>query len=246
MSIINILIPMAGKGERMKSETPKPLIDVAGKSMIQVVIENFKMNDSKIFNPIFCVGYDHCKKYKLDKTLLSFCKNAKIVYIEEQTDGPACTALLAEKYINNNAPLIIINSDQIVLDFNIEYFRAFAKNADADGVLGIFLSNNPKNSYVRLNSAFKIIETKEKEVISNFATNGIHFWKRGSDFVNSASQMIKDNIRTNNEFYIAPSYNYLIKENKKILPFFYNLHFPIGTKNDLDFFVKNGIIDNRV
>jgi hypothetical protein len=45
--------------------------------------------------------------------------------------------------------------------------------------------------------------------------------------------MIENKEMYNNEFYIAPSYNYLIKKGKRVLPFFYNLHFPIGTPNDL-------------
>ena len=64
----------------------------------------------------------------------------------------------------------------------------------------------------------------------------MHFWKHGKDFVSSSEQMISLNDKYSNEFYVAPSYNYLIKEGKKILPFYYNLHFPIGIPEDLMFF----------
>jgi hypothetical protein len=61
----------------------------------------------------------------------------------------------------------------------------------------------------------------------------LHYWKEGKFFVDSAEEMIAKEDRYNNEFYIAPSYNYLIKQGKKILPYFFNLHFPIGTPEDL-------------
>ena len=86
---------------------------------------------------------------------------------------------------------------------------------------------------MKLDPHGEVTEIKEKIVISNIATNGLHFWKNGKDFVYSAKEMINAEERYNNEFYIAPSYNYLIKTNKKILPYFYNLHFPIGTPEDL-------------
>jgi hypothetical protein len=75
---------------------------------------------------------------------------------------------------------------------------------------------------------------KEKIVISNIATNGLHYWKFGKYFVDSAEEMIRGNDRYNGEFYIAPTYNYLINKGKKILPYFFNLHFPIGIPEDLE------------
>jgi len=79
-----------------------------------------------------------------------------------------------------------------------------------------------------------IVDTfAEKEVISNIATNGIHWFRRGSDFVRGAEKMIEADDRVNGEFYIAPSVNYLIAEGLKVMPFFFNLHFPIGTPEDL-------------
>ena len=79
-----------------------------------------------------------------------------------------------------------------------------------------------------------MVEVKEKIVISNLATNGLHYWKHGKYFVKSAEEMIAQNDRYNGEFYVAPTYNYLIKDGKKVLPYFFNLHFPIGVPEDLE------------
>lgn len=230
---------MAGRGKRFVDaghEVPKPLINVLGKPMIQAVVENLQIDGDYIF--IIQRQYDD--DYNVADLLTQIVPNCTIIQIDGITEGPACTALLAENYINDD-PLIIVNCDQIIEDFNIEHLLKFTKVNKADGVLGAFISTSNKNSYLKLDQDGQVTEIKEKIVISNIATNGLHFWKCGKDFVWSAKEMIKANEKYNNEFYIAPTYNYLIKQNKAILPYFYNLHFPIGTPEDLIRYVDGAI-----
>lgn len=229
---MNILIPMAGSGQRFKDAgytKIKPLIEVFNKPMVQAVIENLGPEN----NFIFVLN----KEQDIDFSVTNFIKkcvpSAIIRYTEKLTEGPACTALLAQDDISES-DLIIINCDQIIRDFDISKLIEFAKVNDADGILGAFISSSKKNSYVKLDPNGEVIEVREKIVISNIATNGLHYWKNGKDFVESAQQMISANDRYNNEFYIAPSYNYMIQNGKKVLPFFYNLHMPIGTPEDLE------------
>lgn len=233
---MNILIPMAGEGKRFSDvgyTTQKPLIPVLGKPMIQSVYENLNVDA----NYIFIIQKKHLQEGNFEEILKSIDPNCRIILVDELTEGPASTCLLAEKLINDE-PLMIINCDQMIHDFNMNYLIEFMMNTNADGVLGAFISTSNKNSYMKLDDEGKVIEVKEKIVISNIATNGLHIWKKGSDFVESAKEMITINERYNNEFYIAPSYNNLIKKGKKILPFFYNLHFPIGTPEDLEKYQK--------
>lgn len=235
---INVLIPMAGLGSRFKDTHPnqlKPFIDVNGKPMIEQVINNY--NQFPNINFIFIIRKD-LPIDVLKNICLKTNINYSIIIIDELTEGSACTCLLAENFINSNNPLIITNCDQITKDLNIENIINYSNYNNSDGILGVFNSNSTKNSYVKLNDEFNIIEVREKLVISNIATNGFHFWKHGSLFVESAKEMIKNNERYNNEFYVAPTYNYLIKNNKIIKPYYFNLHFPIGTPSDLEIFLN--------
>lgn len=223
---------MAGDGVRFANsdyKTPKPLIDVFGAPMIQRVIENLNIDA----NFTFIVREEHQSNYQICDILRKIKPNSNIIEIDYLTDGPARTALLAEQYIDESE-LFIVNCDQIIRDFNIDTFLEFSRITKSDGILGCFISSSPKNSYVKLNDVGEIIDIKEKIVISNVATNGLHYWKNGKYFVYSTNDMISNSDRYNNEFYIAPSYKYLLSEGKKILPFFYNLHFPIGIPSDLD------------
>jgi len=236
---MNILLPMGGLGSRFSTSHPgqlKPLINVCGKSMITRVISN--LNQSKNIKFIIVM----LKKDFLHKEFQEIFDNLNIQYelilIDKPTEGPACTCLLAKKYINNDEPLVIVNCDQIIFDLNLKHLIQFLKLNEADGVIGVFHSNSNKNSYIKLGEDLRIQEVKEKIVISNIASNGLHLWSKGSYFVKSAEEMIQKNDRYSNEFYVAPTYNYLIKDGKKIIPYYFNLHYPIGTPEDLSYFEK--------
>ena len=84
-----------------------------------------------------------------------------------------------------------------------------------------------------------IVTAVEKNVISNNATVGIYFWKKGSDYVKYAKQMIKKNIRVNNEFYVCPVFNEAIQDKKIIKIKKIDKMWGLGTPEDLDYFYKN-------
>jgi dTDP-glucose pyrophosphorylase len=223
---------MAGAGTRFKEAgytDPKPLIDVDGMSMIQTVIYNFSTYDkSEEYHIIYNeneIGHQELGR------ILGYNIRWKLYGVTELTEGPAASALLAE--INPELPLLIVNCDQVINDFSWGLFLKFCQRNDADGVIGCFISTSPKNSYVRLNDDGEVCEVREKEVISNMATNGLHYWRRGGDFIESANAMIEAGDKQAGEYYIAPTYNYLISQGKKVLPYFFNLHYPIGTPEDL-------------
>jgi beta-phosphoglucomutase-like phosphatase (HAD superfamily)/dTDP-glucose pyrophosphorylase len=234
---LNVLIPMAGAGSRFAAAGytfPKPLIEVRDKTMIQTVVDNLNMEA----NYIFIVQKDHYEKYNLKSLLSAIKPGCKIVQVEGMTEGAACTTLLARELIDNDHPLIMANSDQFVEWNTNEVMYAF--NADSiDGGILTFKANHPKWSYAKLDDNGFVSEVAEKNVISENATVGIYFWKKGSDYVKYADQMIAANDRTNNEFYVCPVFNYAIKDNKKIRIKQIERMWGIGTPEDLKYFLEN-------
>ena len=238
---MKILIPMAGEGSRFFKEGytfPKPLIDINGKPMIQKVVENLYFDAEYIF----LVRKEHLKKYNgIRSTLERITKGRfKIVEVDGLTEGAACTALLARDYINNDDDVLIANSDQFV-QYSPENFKCLKEMTDADAIVYTFEAVHPKWSFVKINSEGIITEVAEKNPISNIATCGIYWYRKGSDFVKYADRMIEKNIRVNNEFYIAPVYNELIQDGKKLIPFFVHSMWGLGTPEDLNAFIKNNI-----
>lgn len=239
---MKILIPMAGEGSRFKKQGytfPKPLIDVDGKPMIQRVIENLNFHDEEL-EFIFLVRKEHLEKYSGLYVTLSKISNEKlkIIEVDELTEGAACTALLAKEYINTDEDLLIANSDQIV-DCRLENFTTIKSMTSVDGIIFTFNAIHPKWSFVKVNSNRLIVEVAEKNPISNVATCGIYWYKKGKDFVEAAEKMISKNIRVNNEFYIAPTYNELIEDGKIIIPFYVQKMHGIGTPEDLNLFLSD-------
>jgi dTDP-glucose pyrophosphorylase len=236
---LNVIVPMAGAGSRFEKAGytfPKPLIDVQGKPMIQLVVESTNIEATFIY----IVQKSHREKYNLDTLLNLITPNCKIVEVDGITEGAACTVLLAKEHIDNGNQLILMNSDQFI-EWDSTEFMYQMNEKGFDGAIVCFEATHPKWSFAKENDNGLITEVAEKNPISNQATAGIYYFKHGSDFVKYAEQMIEKDIRTNNEFYVCPVYNEAISDDKKI----YNYQIPtknmwgLGTPEDLNYYLEN-------
>jgi beta-phosphoglucomutase-like phosphatase (HAD superfamily)/dTDP-glucose pyrophosphorylase len=234
---MNVIIPMAGRGSRFADvgyTFPKPLIEVNGKPMIQVVLENLNIEA----NYTFVVRKEHYDKYSLQYLLTLIAPGCNIVQVDELTEGSACTTLLAKEFIDNDDPLLLANSDQFMEWNSNECLYAF--NADGiDGGILTFKATHPKWSYAKVGSDGFVAEVAEKKPISEDATVGVYFWKKGSDYVKYAEQMIDKDIRTNGEFYICPVFNEAIADGKKVRIKEIERMWGIGTPEDLNYFLEH-------
>ena len=233
---MNVLIPMAGAGSRFEQAGytfPKPLIEVKGKPMIQLVVDSLNIDARHIF----VVQESHYEKYNLKHLLNLISPNCEVVCVNGVTEGAACTTLLAKKFIDNNEPLVFANSDQF-LDWDSNEFMYSMEADEIDGGMLTFTATHPKWSFAKLNDDGFVTEVAEKKPISDIATVGVYYWKRGADYVKYAEQMIRENIRVNNEFYVCPVFNEAIKDGKKIKTFHFDGMWGIGTPEDLDIFNK--------
>jgi len=232
----NIVLPIAGNGQRFVDggyKTIKPLIEFEGKYLIQKSMESIDYENS---NLIFIVRREHVQTFNLDLKLKEiFGQDIIIIILENPTEGALCTCLFAEKYINNDCPLIIFTPDcYFEPKFSIERV-----SSNYDGAVSTFSSTSPAHSYVQLNSDNLVVKAAEKEVISENAVGGLYYFKRGSVFVKYAKDQIEKNIKTKGEFYICPVYNLLIDAGLKIGIDKNTRHDILGTPEDLDFYLKN-------
>jgi dTDP-glucose pyrophosphorylase len=215
--MLNILIPMGGATDfdRAEYSYPKPLIEINGKPLIELVVEGLdKIKMDKRF--IFIVNAADCQKHHLDSVLRLITKDRGIVIqLEKETKGAACSALMAIDYIYNNDALMISNGDHI---FDCDLNSALSK-FDSRGVVAgtvCFDSVHPKWSFVRLDENKKIIETAEKRPLSRNAIAGLYYFQHGSDFVRAAMKTIEKEASVDGQFYVAPSLNELVLEGKNM------------------------------
>lgn len=235
---INVLVPMAGLGSRFAEKgyaLPKPLIKIFGKPMIQLVVESLNLDNA---NYIFIVQKEHRVKYHLDDVLDGIAPGCTIVEVDGLTDGAARTTLMAKHLINNDVPLVVSNSDQVVV-WDSSVFRALAFS---QGVIATFTADDPKWSYAEIENGI-VKRVAEKEVISNNASVGIYSFKTGADYVKYAEQMIAKDIRTNNEFYIAPVYNEAIEDGQLVVAYEVEEMHGLGTPEDMNNYINEVIND---
>lgn len=234
--MINIVIPMAGEGSRFKEAgytIPKPFLRLFDKPMIEAVIENVRpLEESNVY---LIARRDHKDRIE---PLVEKLKNVFIVYLDEVTQGAACTVLKAKRYIDNNDPLIIANSDQLIYwnkadklvkvhhglttnlwfkeQNNIQDLINRARLNLATGSIATFEASEEKWSYARTEydcfGVPLVKEVAEKQVISKHATCGIYYYAAGRYFCEAAEDMIAKDERTRGEFYVCPVFNKMMNK----------------------------------
>lgn len=238
--MINIVVPMAGLGSRFSRAgyaQPKPLIPVLGRTMIELVVDNLRPATAHRF--IFVCQRAHEATHGVGALLRRIAPGCEIVLIDGVTEGAACSVLLADAAIDDAQPLLIANCDQYV-DAAIDAFLAQAAAPGIDGTIMTMPGTDPKWSYVRRGPDGRVVEVREKAVISNEATVGIYHFRRGSDFVRGARAMIARDERVNGEFYVAPVYNELIGNGARVAAYdIGSAMFGIGTPQDLEAFLAH-------
>jgi dTDP-glucose pyrophosphorylase len=244
-NIINIVLPIAGRGSRFAEAgyvQPKPLIPVHGIPMIEVVVRNIKPSSPHHF--IFIALKEHLDSLGMSDTLNRIAPGCSIIPVDNVTEGAACTVLLAKQLINNENELMIANTDQWV-DVDINNYLNVLNQNKLDGLIMTMAANDSKWSYVGFDESGNVNNVVEKQVISNEATVGIYNFKEGKNFVLAAEEMIKNDLRVNGEFYVAPVYNHLIKMGHKLGVFNIgeenNGMYGLGIPSDLQSFLRNKI-----
>ena len=216
--MINVLMPLGGGSKFFDREEyfyPKMLIEIQGKPMVQHAIENLQGLDQDL-QFIFVVKRSDCTEFHLNETLRLLTNDrCKIVMLEHDTKGAACSSLIAVDHINNEAPLIIANFDQ-VFDCDLANFLNQFKIINSDAGCLTFNSTHPRWSYVLINEAGQVLEAAEKRPLSRDAIAGFYYYKSGHEFVKAAQSAIRKSCSNTDIFYISPTFNELILQNKLV------------------------------
>lgn len=237
--MVNVIIPAAGEGSRFAKagwKKPKPFIDVDGRPMLDHVIDNVTPKDALV---TLLLRKQHIDAH--EDVLQKFQKGGhRIRPVSALTEGTASTVLLARRVFDNDQPMMVANSDQLV-DFDVNAYINDCFNRKLDGSILVFRDPemDAKWSFVKLDKNGLVTEVAEKKPISDLATVGIYLFSKGREFISAAIDMIAANDRVNNEFYTCPVYNYMIRNGARIgiyeVPM--NAMAGLGTPDDLSQFL---------
>lgn len=216
VSDVNVIIPAAGEGSRFAKagwKKPKPFIDLMGKPVLRHVIDNVTPPGA---HATLLLRKAHVEASP--EIVREFSRSGVTIQpVEKLTEGTACTVLLARRLFDNDRPMMVANSDQMV-DFDVSDFIRDCLSRGLDGSILVFRDPalDPKWSFARVDVDGHVVEVAEKKPISDLATVGIYLFARGRDFVSAAADMIAVNDRVNGEFYTCPIYNYMIASGARI------------------------------
>tara|TARA_B100001750_G_C15518642_1_gene609528 strand:- start:1396 stop:2121 length:726 start_codon:yes stop_codon:yes gene_type:complete len=234
---MNILFPMGGRGSRLGyySSNPKPLIKILGKTILEWSVQSLNLDG----NYIFCINKKHDEEFKISEQLKKIKPDCKVISIEYQTQGALETILHARKFIDNNEDLLISDADHF-LDWDSNFFQKNIVPQKFDACTMVFPEprTEEKSSYVILDKDGYVVKAAEKSRISDTALVGLHYFKNGSNFVRYADEIIKNNIRAKNEFYISLIYNIFVKYKKKVITYPIKKMWPLGSPDELNTFVN--------
>ena len=215
---MNVLLLLAGSSSAFGKAGhiyPKSLVEVAGEAMIDKVLGCLDPLLRPGTNMIAAIRRDENHTHHLGDVVRLIVPGARLVEIENDTGGAACTALVAIEHINNDDPLIVTNGDQII-DVDLgEVVEEFKKRKLDAGTI-TFRGIHPRWSFVRLNDEGFVEEAAEKRPISRMATAGFYYFARGRDFVESACAMLRKEASTEGLYYVCPTFNQMILKGARI------------------------------
>ena len=240
---MNIIIPMAGSGERFVSAgytDPKPLIKVGGKHIVEYVCDMFDKNND---NFVFICNDKHLATTEMRDILSRMVSKSTIVSMPQHKLGPVYTVLAAEEYIKDDEPTIVAYCDNPVT-WNYDDFKAFIDINDVDGCVISHTGFHPHTlsstlfAYSKTDVKNRVWEIKEKSCYTNnrfeeHASSGIYYFKRGDMIKVYFKQAIAERVCYNGEYYVTLVFNLLIKDGLSVYSYLNDTVLAFGTPNEV-------------
>lgn len=232
---INILILASAKVPEQQGEYDYPmcLTEINGMSLLECIVVNIQsITNAKLV----CTFLEsEAEQFHLDKVASLLAKASRSILVPEQTQGSACSALLAACQLDQSAELLIVSANELV-DCDLgAIVHGFRKRALDAGTL-TFHSLHPRYSFVSLDDDGLVIEAAQRKPISANATAGIFWFARTADFVGGTKNLIRKGSCVDGSYFVAPVFNELILNNKKIgiFPLALETYIPLKTGQQID------------
>ena len=241
---LNLIIPCGGIGKRFIDagyKISKPFLPLSNSTLLESVILNFHTHFDNYSHYkinivlVFKRDYYEIHKKNINDIINNLCYYDITIKLIDETEGQLCSVLATEDVLAKNRGIFIYNNDQLVEDSEWSWnFYHFLRSKEAGGAILTFVPEpNNKWSYIKFKKE-NVLEVREKEIISDIATVGCYYFKDWNTLYTNAKSMIDKNIRVNNEFYVAPVFNEMIKNGDRVVHYLINEMVPLGTPEDYE------------
>ncbi len=209
-----IIIPMLGKSTRFFSAgyaQPKYQLPLGDGTVFSSSVQSFeKYFDSEPF--LFLVRQDHkARTFVAAEATRLGIKDYRIIEFSRETRGQADSVMLGSSDYHDNVPILIFNIDTIRHNFIYPDAKKIG-----DGFLEVFKGDGDGWSFIEPGVGMTVLSTTEKERISDLCSNGLYFFSRIADFREAFDNYASSGQHVLGELYVAPLYNYLIKQGRNI------------------------------
>lgn len=214
---MRIIIPMAGKGKRMRPHTltvPKPLINVAGKPIVQRLVEDItKVCGEKVEEIAFIIGPDFGKEVEENLVKIAQEQGAKgSIYYQEKALGTAHAIMCAKESITGKT----------VVAFADTLFKAdFVMDTNQEGVIWVQGIEDPRQfGVVKVNETGVITDFVEKPetFVSNLAIIGIYYFKDGDNLKKELQYLLDNDIKEKGEYQLTNALENMKQKGIKFTP----------------------------
>ncbi len=212
MKKIKVVIPMAGYGTRLRPHTwsrPKQLLGLAGKAVIEHVLDTFNSLSEKIeIEYVFIVGYlgDKIQEFMAQEhpeTTVHFV-------VQDEMKGQSHAIYLAKDHING--PMIMVFADTL-----IETDLGFLEEEKSDIVAWVKPVRDPRRFGVaevgKDELVTRLIE-KPKAMDNNLALVGFYYFKKGQDLITAIEKQMEQRVQLKGEFFLADAINIMLESGK--------------------------------
>ena len=243
MCMINVIIPMCGESKRFRDAdytVPKFVLDVDGVPMYAAAVNSLKLTvPHRLY---FVVNKAVCKEYNLNKNIKLHFPDAEIIELVNPTQGFAETVMKTRHLVEtDNTGSLVVCCDQIV-EYDSERYNEMLGWKHIAGSLLTFHdeSRDPKWTYARIDVIEQIVNVACKTPISDTPICGIYHWRNSIWMYRDIARILKNNIRTNNEFYLCDAASIAVEHaNKPWRSLAVDKMIPLGTPEDYEAYTNN-------
>jgi NDP-sugar pyrophosphorylase family protein len=243
---MNIIVPMAGSGERFVMagySDPKPLIKVGGKRIIEYVCEMYDVDKDNFY---FICNEEHLASTDMLSILDGIVSRPRIISMARHKLGPVYTVLAMRSLITDTEPVIVSYCDNPV-KWDYDDFLCYVKRVNMDGCIVSHTGFHPHTlsstmfAYSKTDVADRVYEVKEKACFTDnrfaeHASSGVYYFKYGSYVKKYFAEAISGNVNYNGEFYVTLVYNLLIKDGLSVYSYLNDEVLAFGTPNEVQNF----------
>ena len=239
MTMIHLVMPMAGRGSRFSAKgykEPKPLLQIYGKPFFYWSTQSVR-KFVELSSLDFVVLEEHVSEFHIDTEIRKYFPEARIHVLPEVTEGAVITALRGCEDIDDQFPVVFNDCDHL---FKSSEFNSFCRSgcgSDIHGILLTFSSNEPRYSFVGKDDKGNVVRTVEKEAISSEAICGCYYFSSRDVFERESQKYIKH--CEYKEYFMSGVYNSMISDVMTVRSIPTDFHVSFGTPDEFSLALEN-------